>query len=108
MFAGLSVYHRFVLPRPANDRPGGAGSPAQFLENFFATFAGFFKKPRITLPLLFLLVYRLGEAQLVKMVQPFLLDPRAQGGLGLDNNQLGLIYGTAGVAAPAPVPYNIT
>jgi PAT family beta-lactamase induction signal transducer AmpG len=99
LFVVLSVYHRFVLPRPANDRPGGAGSPAQFLGIFFATFAGFFKKPRITMPLLFLLVYRLGEAQLVKMVQPFLLDPRAQGGLGLNNNQLGLIYGTAGVAA---------
>ena len=33
--------------------------------------------------MLFLLLYRFGEAQLVKMVSPFLLDPRAQGGLGL-------------------------
>jgi PAT family beta-lactamase induction signal transducer AmpG len=49
--------------------------------------------------LLFLLLYRLGEAQLVKMVQPFLLDPRAQGGLGLTDNQLGLTYGTVGVIA---------
>jgi PAT family beta-lactamase induction signal transducer AmpG len=45
----------------------------------------------------FILLYRLGEAQLLKMVQPFLLDPRDQGGLGLVNDQLGLIYGTVGV-----------
>ncbi len=45
----------------------------------------------------FILLYRLGEAQLVKMAQPFLLDPRDQGGLGLANDQLGLIYGTVGV-----------
>ncbi|HEX7618937.1 MAG TPA: MFS transporter, partial [Verrucomicrobiae bacterium] len=35
--------------------------------------------------------------QLVKMVPPFLLDPRAVGGLGLTNEQLGLVYGTVGV-----------
>ena len=49
--------------------------------------------------LLFLLLYRLGEAQLVKMVQLFLLDPREKGGLGLTNEQVGLAYGTIGVIA---------
>jgi PAT family beta-lactamase induction signal transducer AmpG len=99
MFVGLSFYHRSVLPRPASDRAGVAGLPGQFFENFFATFAGFFQKPKITALLLFLLLYRLGEAQLMKLVQPFLLDSRAQGGLGLSNDQLGLVYGTVGVAA---------
>ena len=99
LFVGLAYYHRAILPRPANDRAGGASSPNQFLGNFLATFAAFFRKPKIVVLLLFLLLYRLGEAQLVKMVQPFLLDPRAQGGLGLDNDQLGLIYGTMGVGA---------
>jgi PAT family beta-lactamase induction signal transducer AmpG len=99
LFACLSFYHRSVLPRPAGDRAGVAGLPGQFSANFFATFAGFFQKPKITALLLFLLLYRLGEAQLMKLVQPFLLDPRAQGGLGLSNDQLGLVYGTVGVAA---------
>jgi MFS transporter, PAT family, beta-lactamase induction signal transducer AmpG len=98
-FTCLSIYHRSVLPRPAADRVGGAVSPAKFIGNFFATFATFFQKPKIAALLLFLLLYRLGEAQLVKMVQPFLLDPRARGGLGLDNDQLGLVYGTVGVVA---------
>jgi len=99
LFFCLSFFHRSVLPRPENDRTGSAGSPGQFPGNFFTTFATFFQKPKIIVLLLFLLLYRLGEAQLVKMVQPFLLDPRAQGGLGLNNDQLGLIYGTVGVVA---------
>jgi PAT family beta-lactamase induction signal transducer AmpG len=70
-----------------------------FSAEFFQTFEAFFRKPKIIVLLLFLVLYRLGEAQLVKMVQPFLLDPREQGGLGLDNDQVGLIYGTAGVVA---------
>ena len=49
--------------------------------------------------LAFLLLFRLGEAQLVKLVTPFLLDPAAQGGLGLSTSQVGIVYGTVGVAA---------
>ena len=90
------IYHWFILPRPAGDRSKLAG-PEDFFAEFFKTFGTFFQKPKIITLLLFLLLYRLGEAQLAKMVQPFLLDPRAVGGLGLTNDQLGLIYGTVGV-----------
>ncbi|MGD0253799.1 MAG: MFS transporter, partial [Verrucomicrobiota bacterium] len=95
----LGLYHFLVLPKPAMDRPGNAGPSKHFLGEFLKTFETFFQKPGIVAMLLFLLLYRLGEAQLVKMVQPFLLDPRAQGGLGLTDNQLGLTYGTVGVIA---------
>jgi PAT family beta-lactamase induction signal transducer AmpG len=47
--------------------------------------------------LCFLLLYRLGEAQLLKMAPLFMLDPRASGGLGLATDQVGVIYGTVGV-----------
>jgi PAT family beta-lactamase induction signal transducer AmpG len=83
------------LPKPTADRPDKTITP----ESFFQTFAAFFKKPKIVTLLLFLLFYRLGEAQLVRMVQPFLLDPRSAGGLGLDDTRVGLIYGTTGVVA---------
>src|SRR5204862_994008 len=62
-------------------------------------FGSFFRRPRILVLLLFLLLYGLGEAQLVKMVSPFLLDPRAQGGLGLSTTQVGFVYGTVGIIA---------
>jgi PAT family beta-lactamase induction signal transducer AmpG len=99
IFLCLGVYHRRLLPRPAFDKPGIAGPAQNFVAEFFKTFGTFFQKPKIVALLLFLLLYRLGEAQLVKMVQPFLLDPREQGGLGLTDGQVGLAYGTAGIIA---------
>jgi MFS transporter, PAT family, beta-lactamase induction signal transducer AmpG len=95
----LGVYHLFALPRPANDRPGETSSIGRFFREFFGTFGGFFRKPGIGMMILFLLCYRLGEVQLVKMVQPFLLDPREVGGLGLNKEEVGLAYGTIGVLA---------
>ncbi len=92
----FGLYHRIILPQPAGDQPKLA-APKDFLAEFFKTFGTFFQKPKIVVMLVFLLVYRLGEAQLAKMAQPFLLDPRTIGGLGLTNDQLGLVYGTVGV-----------
>jgi PAT family beta-lactamase induction signal transducer AmpG len=96
---GLALYHKLVLPRPDPDRPGSARSLARFRREFFATFGGFFRKPKIGVLLLFLLFYRFGEAQLLKMVPPFLLDARRDGGLGLTTEQVGLWYGTVGIIA---------
>jgi PAT family beta-lactamase induction signal transducer AmpG len=48
--------------------------------------------------LAFLLLYRFAEGQLVKIAAPFLLDDRSSGGLGLNNEQVGLAYGTIGIA----------
>jgi PAT family beta-lactamase induction signal transducer AmpG len=96
IYLGFGFYHLFILPRPAGDQPKLA-APKDFLAEFFKTFGTFFQKPKICVMILFLLVYRLGEAQLAKMAQPFLLDPRAVGGLGLTNDELGSLYGIIGV-----------
>jgi PAT family beta-lactamase induction signal transducer AmpG len=47
----------------------------------------------------FILLYRLGEAMLLKLVSPFLLDPHRAGGLGLTTSEVGLVYGTIGILA---------
>ena len=99
LFLGFGAWHRFVLPRPPVDRPGEARKIPQFLREFLGTFGSFFRKPRIVALLLFLLLYRFGEAQLVKLVAPFLLDPRAEGGLALSTTQVGFVYGTVGIGA---------
>ena len=96
---GIGVYHRCVLPRPAVDRTIREDSPTQFFKDFFSTFVVFFRKPKIITLLLFLLLYRLGEAQLLKMSQLFLLDPRAVNGLGMTTQQVGFIYNTVGLIA---------
>ncbi len=99
MFLALCVYHRFMLPRPADDVSTVAGSDAAPWQEFFATFAAFFKKPDILLILGFILTFRLGESQLLKLAVPFLKDPVALGGLGLTTAQVGVAYSTVGVIA---------
>jgi PAT family beta-lactamase induction signal transducer AmpG len=99
IFFCFGAYHFWILPRPPKDQPEKTGSAENFLAEFFKTFKTFFQKPKIVTVILFLLFYRLGEAQLVKMVQLFLIDPRAAGGLGLTDEQLSLIYGKFGIAA---------
>jgi PAT family beta-lactamase induction signal transducer AmpG len=95
MFAALCVYHYFILPRPADDvAVARSGNP---LREFFATFGAFFGKKDILLILGFILTFRLGEAQLIKLVTPFLIDPVAKGGLGLTTSQVAFAYGTVGV-----------
>jgi PAT family beta-lactamase induction signal transducer AmpG len=96
-FLLLFAWHRWVLPRPAEDRPAAQG--AALWPAFVETFTSFFHRRDIALVLAFLLLFRLGEAQLVKLLAPFLLDARAQGGLGISTAQLGIAYGTFGVAA---------
>lgn len=97
LFLAFSCWHSFVLPRPAQDGPVlTRGSPAR---EFFTTLGAFFKKPGIGMALAFILLYRFDEAQLVKVISPFLLDARASGGLGLTTSQVGLAYGTFGIFA---------
>ena len=75
LFAGFHIYHRFALPRPASDVSNRSGEGG-FMKEFLATFADFFRKKNIGVIILFLLVYRLGESQLVKLASPFLLDSK--------------------------------
>lgn len=97
LFVLGAAYHQWILPRPPGDRPVKASATA--IGDWLATFAAFFRKPGIGLALAFLLLYRLGESQLLRLVQPFLLDGRTEGGLGFSTKQVGLAYGTAGIIA---------
>jgi PAT family beta-lactamase induction signal transducer AmpG len=99
IFILLMLYHRFALPKVKADKLHESVNPNKKLNDFWVTFKTFFKKDKILLSLAFLLVYRLGEAMLVKLASPFLLDPVELGGLGLSTEQVGLAYGTVGVIA---------
>ena len=105
LFLLIAFYHSRILPRPAEDRPSGAmpGKPAsghstaRILREFVGTFGSFFRKKHVWIAVTFILLYRFPEAQLVKMINPFLLDPATEGGLGLSTAQVGLVYGTIGI-----------
>ncbi len=143
IFAAVTTYHAFFLPRPASDAgklnsvaPSAGEGPDSEMENvekegvlskksiinenikkegsesvglkeqtgeifreFGRTFATFFRKRGVLVAMLFLLLFRLPEALLLKMLNPFLLDPVSEGGLGLSTQTVGIVYGTVGVIA---------
>jgi len=98
LFIGLCLYHKYVLPVPETDKSTIASANVKtILKEFGVTFATFFKKKQAGIAILFMLFYRLPEAQLVKMINPFLLDPLERGGLGLSTAEVGIVYGTVGI-----------
>ena len=95
MFLCLGVYHKWVLPKPTSDIERARVTAP--MREFFAVFAAFLKKKEIAAILAFLLLYRCGEAQLLKLAAPFLLDSTTNGGLALSTQQVGIVYGTIGI-----------
>lgn len=110
LFTILTCWHLYRLPKvetetgaevnatPDNGLTTGAKIRGVFKE-IGQAFATFFTKPGVGLALLFMLVYRLPEAFLVKMLNPFLVQSSEVGGLGLSTASVGVINGTAGVIA---------
>ncbi|MFN2373497.1 MAG: MFS transporter, partial [Cyclonatronaceae bacterium] len=99
MFVFFFVYHKLMLPYPVADKPAISEGGKSIFTEFFRTFALFFRKDRILVIIAFLLLYRLGEAQLVKLASPFLLDTQEVGGLALTTGEVGFVYGTVGILA---------
>ena len=100
IFAICSLYHTFMLPRPTTDisslKDEKPTVGAIFME-FGRTFATYFKKSGVWLAIVFMLLYRLPEAFLIKMCMPFLVASKETGGLGLSTAEVGVVYGTIGV-----------
>lgn len=97
LFVLFGIYHRFVLPRPATDHGRSDLKPKDILREFSATFVSFFKKPQAAAAIFFMLTFRFSEAQLLKLINPFLLDSKELGGLGLTTGEVGMVYGTVGI-----------
>ena len=96
-FLGITLYHRFILPKPASDHAAAEVTAGTIFKEFFGTFASFFRKKQVWMAIAFMLLYRFPEAQLVKLINPFLLDSKDVGGLGLTTGEVGLVYGTIGI-----------
>ncbi|MFA8436996.1 MAG: MFS transporter [Marinifilaceae bacterium] len=97
LFLLLGLYHRFFLPYPQSDFKRESNGFKGVFMGFGEKFFSFFRQKDIGVVLGVLLLYRLGESQLVKLAAPFLLDAREIGGLGLTTGDVGFIYGTVGL-----------
>ncbi|MFW9259923.1 MFS transporter [Nostoc sp. CALU 546] len=95
ILAILFISHRLILPLPESDEQ----RQIKTRENipFWSIISSYFAQDKIINILAFILLYRLGEAMLVKIASLFLLDKPEVGGLGLSTSDVGLVYGTFGV-----------
>lgn len=98
-FLAVTLYHLKFMPATENDRKRKHSTPLEIIKGFGMTFVTFFSKPYIISALAFMLLYRLPEAMCIKLVQPFLVSPISEGGLGLSTIQVGIVNGTVGVIA---------
>jgi len=100
VFLLITLYHTFILPKPAADKPRiEGGSSKDTFRELGNSFKTFFTKPGVWLAIVFMLLYRLPEGFLIKMCQPFLVASLDKGGLGLGTDMVGIVYGTIGVIA---------
>ncbi len=93
----LGLYNSRVLPTGgAAQKVSNAKEVAKTLGDVFVTF---FQKKHIWFGLLFIVFYRFAEGHAIKIAPLFFKATRAEGGLGLDTDQIGLLYGTIGAIA---------
>ncbi|MBE8965579.1 MFS transporter [Nostocales cyanobacterium LEGE 12452] len=95
ILAILFISHRLFLPLPESDNKQQL--QATEIIPFLSIISSYFTQNKIISILAFILLYRLGEAMLVKIASLFLLDKPEVGGLGLSTSDVGLVYGTFGV-----------
>ncbi|MGF1936268.1 MAG: MFS transporter [Nostoc sp. ChiQUE02] len=95
ILAILFIFHRLILPLPESDNRRQIQTREKI--PFWSIISSYFAQDKIINILAFILLYRLGEAMLVKIASLFLLDKPEVGGLGLSTSDVGLVYGTFGV-----------
>lgn len=97
IMAGAGLWHVRALPAgrvsPMRDSSGSV------LRSLREVVVSFFSKKHIWCYIAFIILYRLGEGFVMKIVPLFLKADTAAGGLGLSNQQIGLYYGTFGAGA---------
>lgn len=92
----LGTYHALVLPNVETTVHEHFNMKEQMSE-FVQTLKVFITKPHIVSALCFILLFRLPEGLLTKIVPLFLTRSTAEGGLAMSDVDFGLIYGTLGV-----------
>lgn len=99
-FLIIALYHTWAMPKPAVDANQDKKTAKEIILGFLDTFKTFFTKFPVwqtVAAILFMLFYRFPEAQLTKIIMPFLVDPLDKGGLALSTSEVGIVYGTVGI-----------
>lgn len=98
LMLAAGIWHSRILPQGHIAAQGGH-SFREGLAGLRSVVRDFFAKKGIGRCIAFIILYRLGEGLVMKIVPLFLKTPVAEGGLGLTNQQIGLYYGSFGAGA---------
>lgn len=93
----LGLYHSWSLPNTQN--VAIEKSMRSISLTLLDVIIEFFKKPGIWFAIVFILLFRAAEGQIQTIGPLFLKELKANGGLGLDNEQIGFLYGAWGTVA---------
>ena len=96
----LGLYHYFALPSTqAKRKKEESMTSREVLKELGEVLLDFFRKTHIVYYICFIILYRFAEGFVMKIVPLFLKAGREVGGLGLNEKEIGLYYGTYGAAA---------
>ena len=98
LMIGLGLYNSWALPLAKNETSADTNAAA-IARTLWEVIVEFFKKPGIWVSILFIILFRAGEAQVQSIGPLFLREARALGGLGLSTSEVGAVYGTVGTVA---------
>lgn len=98
MMITLGLYNGWSLP-PAKNPVSVDTTAAAIASTLKEVIVDFFKKPGIWVAILFIILFRAGEAQVQTIGPLFLREARELGGLGLTTAEVGAVYGTVGTVA---------
>lgn len=94
----LGLYNWWALPQGAN--PVNADNNARAIASTLReVIVEYFRKPGIWVSVLFIILFRAGEAQVQAIGPLFLREARNLGGLGLTTTEVGAVYGTVATIA---------
>ena len=91
IMALITLWHTWAMP--AVESKVESRKSKEVWREVGQVFADFFRKPGILLAICFMLLYRLPEALLLKLCNPFFLAPVSEGGLGISVGTIGQITG---------------
>jgi PAT family beta-lactamase induction signal transducer AmpG len=98
MMITLGLYNGWALPQAKNAVTVDTTANA-IANTLLEVIIDYFKKPGIWVAIIFIILFRAGEAQVQTIGPLFLREARNLGGLGLTTAEVGAVYGTVGTVA---------
>lgn len=95
---GLGLYHMWSMPNKKN-HDAAELTFSGVSRTLIDVLVDFFKKPGIWFAICFIVLFRAGEGLVQTVGRLFLIEPVANGGLGLTTTDMGIAYGTVATLA---------